>query len=214
MMKKCKFISPILFVLFLFMASSTYAVVIGDFEGGSMDGWMPGGAVTTAFSSTTGVTLNSCSLAAAPNGTGFVWALQRDGVEDLDANPILSLDVTWVTSEWVDDGSGGAWVNLKDIAVNSGAGWSQYIPDDPTNPSYPGSWDPYNWGEVHTRTLTWDLSDYDMSLVTNWMQIYLSFNSGGFEQTGNFYIDNIQLIPEPATMMLLGLGGIALLRKR
>ena len=211
-MRNCKFIS-LLLVLLLFMASSGYAVVIGDFEL-SMESWTTGGSTTTVFSDTYGVTLNSYSLGANPNATDFHWALQHNGVVDLDATPILSLDVTWVASEWDDGGSSGAWVNLKELAVNSNPGWVQYVADDPLNPSYPGSWDPYNWGEVHTRTLTWDLSSYDMSTVTDWMQIILAFNSGNLETTGNYYIDNVQLIPEPATMMLLGLGGLVLLRKK
>ena len=176
MIRKCKFISLTLLVLLLFMVSPGYAAVIGDFEL-SMGSWTTGGSTTTVYSDTYGVTLNSYSLGANANAVDFHWALQHNGVVDLDVNPILSLDVTWVASEWDDGGSGGAWVNLKEAAVNSNAGWAQYVADDPMNPSYPGSWDPYNWGEVHTRTLTWDLSSYDMSTVTDWMQIILAFKT-------------------------------------
>ena len=48
------------------------------------------------------------------------------------------------------------------------------------------------WGD-HTRTLTWDISDYDAS-DANWMQIIFSQNMGGVTTAGNFYIDNVKLI--------------------
>jgi len=38
------------------------------------------------------------------------------------------------------------------------------------------------------------------------------FNSGGWDQM--VHIDDVQIVPEPATMMLLGLGSLALIRKR
>ena len=59
-----------------------------------------------------------------------------------------------------------------------------------------------------------DLWLYFSKGLTDWMQIILAFNSGSLQTTGNYYIDNVQLIPEPATMMLLGLGGVVLLRKK
>ncbi len=192
-------------------------IVIGDFEQ-TMDGWGPSweGTPTFGYSNTTGVTLHEWSLQVGPSqASGFKWSMLRDGVIDFDAWPTLHLDVTWVASEWVDDGNQTIWVNLELVAVNSQAGWFQVQADDPVNPDWPGSWDPYNWGAVHTRHLSWCIWDLEMAKVTDWMQVLLATNYGGDIVTaGNYYIDNIRLTPEPATIALLGLGGLAMLRRR
>jgi hypothetical protein len=195
------------FILLLALATTSYGVVIGNFEL-QMDNFGPTWETAPTFGySTNGATLDNYSLSVLPGKTGFTWSFMYSGIQDLDANPILEVDVTWIAAEW----GSTPWVNFKDVAVNSNAGWLQLSPSDPLNPDWPGSWDP-SWGD-HTRHLTWDFSDYDMSGVTDWMQIIFSTNFGG-TTPGNYYIDNVQLTPEPTTIALLGLGGLALLRRK
>jgi len=175
--------------------------VIGDFEE-DLDGWELTEEVETkpdlAISqSTIGATSGSTSLALTPHN-GWAWAVQR--AVDVQQYDTLSLDVTWVAAEWEPSDS-SIWVNFKEIAVQSGNDeddmWSEFIPSDPLNPDWPGSWDPGNWGD-HTRTLTWDISSHVPAEDHTWMKIIWSVNMGGGVITpGNYYIDNVKLIPSP-----------------
>jgi hypothetical protein len=196
--------------LVLASVSVSYGIVIGNFEQ-QMDGFGPTweAPAPTFTYSTTGATLGQSSLAVKPNVNGWQWAFMHDGLLNLASYKTLSVDVTWVAAEW----GSTPWCNFKDVAINSDSpsGWKQYTPTDLVNPSYPGSWDPAGWGN-NTRTLTWDLSSYNPTGAT-WMQLIFSSNFGG-TTPGKYYIDNVQLIPEPATICLLGLGGLALLRKK
>lgn len=198
--------------LMLVLASTSYGIVIADFEQ-QMDHFKltwESPAATLNYS-TTGATLNTYSLAVTPGqADGFRWSVMHENVEDIVTNPILEFDVTWVASEW----GTTSWVNAELIAVNSDLGWWQTQVNDPLNPSYPGGWDPVGWGD-HTRHLTADLSGLtsDMSGIT-WMQICFATNFGGVDTVGNYYYDNVQLTPEPTTIALLGLGGLALLRRK
>jgi hypothetical protein len=177
-------------------AASYTEIVIGDFEQ-SMEGWGPtpadllGGPAPTLSYSTTGVTSGNNSLAIKPNKNGFQWSFMYSGIVDLQTYKKLSVDVTWVAAEW----GSTPWCNFKEVVVNSDgpSGWKQYIPSDTVDPDWPGSWDPVNWGN-HTRTLTWDFSDYDATGAT-WMQIIFSTNFGG-STPGKYYIDNVHLIGE------------------
>jgi len=42
----------------------------------------------------------------------------------------------------------------------------------------------------------------------------IEFGAGSSAATGEAYFDEIRAIPEPATLLLFGFGGLALLRKR
>lgn len=103
----------------------------------------------------------------------------------------------------------GVWFQLN-IAANSsdpGGGWTQkenllpasnwHNPDDPT---------------LLSTHVDFSFADVGWAPGDTWFQLYFGSNTNpGYCK---FYVDNIALTPEPATMTLLALGGLALLRRR
>ena len=80
-------------------------------------------------------------------------------------------------------------------------------------------WTVADWQSValnSTKTMTFQLSAAQMAALAN-AQGYanIGFISNGGGQGAVYYFDNIQIIPEPTTIAMLGLGGVlSLLRKR
>ena len=195
-------------IAILALASTSYGIVIGNFEQ-QMDDFSTTWETPAATLSygTIGATLGDYSLAIQSSKTGWQWMIMHSGIVDLVSTPILKADVTVLGADWPTS----TWVNFKEVAINSDGpdGWSQYTPEDPVNTAWPGSFNP---PADSTRTLTWDLTGYDATGAT-WMQIVFSQNCDG-TMPGMFYIDNVRLVPEPMTLSLLGLGGLALLRRK
>jgi PEP-CTERM motif len=205
------------------LAITLPAQVIGDFEGALDPGWALGFNPTTGAPSTTWASTGSYSLAMKPSSlNAFSFSLQFNDLvtaQKLASTHKLQFDVHFISSEWTDAGGDG-YVRWDIASLNSDTGgWSQLGNaniTDPANPSYPGSWDPNNWGASHTRTLTYDFTGLGNNPGGGWGQFNLSVNMGNIEAAGNFYIDNVRLVavPEPSTLALAGLSSLALMMAR
>jgi len=196
-------LSLISLTLMLSIASTSSAVIIGNFENGSMDGWelsWEGDSILAI--SDIGATSGSGSLSVSAPPNKFSWTILKNmdpAVLGIESNIIVSMDVTWVASEWAPQQ--GMWLNLNLLAVNSDgpSGWQQVGPYDPVNPDWPSGWDP-SWGD-QTRTLSYDLSSYDATGAT-WLQVVLSMTSGDVTTAGKYYIDNISITDTSAPVVV------------
>lgn len=197
------------------MSIPAFALVINDFEGtaGNAIDWSDklsvDGNANYSYDSVSGVTSGSQSLHLSNvTGWGQTLALRLDYDQRVAfmANSIFSIDIS-VPANHV---AGGGWTEVYAVTLNAeGFGWNDVVA--PVAAQF-GFWDN---SPVQTRTLTFDYSAAKASMpaVPGWIEIIFATNSD--ETHSNLYFDNAQLlVPEPASVTLLGLGLLGLLRKK
>lgn len=190
------------------LVPTSYGLVIGNFEGG-LDGWT--GQDATISQSTIGATVGTGSMKiAGPSGWHITSKLDTHSfLSDLKAATQISMDVTafdadmtttWMQVDMVINGQ-----NNNDAGANNNIDWNMLGSKDIARNGLP-------------QTLLWNIPQAlqtKLDGVTSnigWLELMIISNNGG--QNAQLYVDNIKLIPEPATMGLLGMGGLALLRRR
>jgi regulation of enolase protein 1 (concanavalin A-like superfamily) len=176
--------------------------VLGDWED-NLDGWYvwENNPATQSYS-TTGATLNNKSLKLSVDVTGtFIWQfgifMSPEEIQILKANDLFSIDATFVTSEWL---GGGSWGQVRYLAINAeGIGWNQLDNpiSDTSNPDAPGEWNPSSFGEIDTRTLTWDYSGIpvaDIPATGGYCQFSIGTNHDAAFTNATYYFDNARLL--------------------
>lgn len=212
---------------------------IGNFES-DLDGWArPPEQVPERVDaielSTIGATNGTGSLkvttAVSPSSYQVFWTHLTDYADEMGAagSVSLSFDVTWVDSEWETEGE--TWSLLSQVGyytetegyrgVTAGGGG---ITSDTGNPGSFGGWSKGGFGEVHTRTVTWDITSITANVFAadQGQQLFIGvLHSTDFTTGGTYYFDNFNLsisaVPEPSTYAALaGLGvlGWAAYRRR
>jgi hypothetical protein len=197
--------------------------MIGNWENGLNDyeGWTAESSAYIEVTPGIGNTVGSNSLLLAFNGGYWQvdwtapWSstLGANAIPTLGAGCKFSFDMTSLAA----DIAGSGWEDLDEkISVNSDgvSGYQEYAPvvvnNDGSSSGHDfGGWDPYTTSGVQ-RTYTTDISAYNATGAT-WMVIRIS---GQGWPCPNVYLDNVEICPEPATMALLGLGGLALIRRK
>lgn len=211
-------------------------VVIGDFESGSLDGWQPWASEVTLVPSNLDSDLHATRGTYALNvqidlGELYVngpWLSEVDlpGFRQLFiANPIVAADISWKTSEWSSDPD-GLWSRWFAPVLNIQGEFytlddSMYY--DPVFPEFPGYWQQYLFGEEHRRTIYWDFSEFVANneaeiLASTYFELLLNLGMDPAFDTagGSMWIDNIRLIPEPAsgTLLVMAMGCLLASRRR
>ncbi len=178
------------------------AQVLYSWETG-LEGWTDnsGDVVLNLAQSTTGATEGTQALSITWQG-GFGWfnTGQTAGLveQTLNGATQFELDVT------VPDGFSGvsSWANML-LAFNDGThGWRQ-LGASVNVPTTAG-----------THRLVFDYSGLAAPPASNpWFQIHLAVNSAnGADRT--LYLDNMHVVPEPASMIALALGGLGVIARR
>jgi hypothetical protein len=241
MMKKACFLALALAVCASAAARGQSVQVIGDFEGGSLDGWAgasdgPGGFGGTvppntvpALSSVAGGGIantsgaNALRIAGGPGAQNF-WAiaLNDTGHPGLAAKIAaaaatggsLKADVTFVASQF--NIAASNWAQWNKISIQTTAsGWTEVEVPAGTDPGW-------NAGLGNqTYTYSWPLAAIDAT-AGPFANIIMSINYDRTAYAGQnapaFFVDNIRLesIPEPGSLALMGLGlaGAGLARRR
>jgi len=210
-------------------------VQIGDWEQG-MDGWSSWNANNIISYSDVGVTSGSYSLRVDSNKpTANYWYSQELNYKFIGeearnvyfGNNIFSVDVSTLMAEWIVNSNAG-WIWGTDIGLIMNAGdndghsmWTTVSQMfwRPDLADFSGTYSA-DYSAVKQTLYDWHLC---VDPTEGWIEFvilvrYATFESppDGTGDGGIYYLDNAWLsgTPEPTTIVLLGLGSLALLRRK
>ncbi len=177
------------------LANHASATLIASFEGALDANWNASGPAAT-FGNTIGVTEGSDSLkvAAAAGWQQSVYWGSASVVADLIAGATLDMDVTIPADAGV--APGDDWADVYLVIQGDGQGWLSTAAPIATN------------GTTETQSWDYHAAGATLNPAAAWFEIILIVNSGAARDV---YVDNIRIasVPEPSSLLLVGMGGLA-----
>jgi len=181
-----------MFTLALGIGAQANLMTNGDFDTGDLTGWW----TWVPDSETQSITVQSVvAYDSSPNvllssATDGSWQELGQSIV-CTAETLYTLDLVYNSTGWV-----GAGINLK--FMDSGWGYIDYKWIDLLSSSSEGTgeWTPFS--ATFTAPAGAELVEVKLTM-------------GGW---GSLYADNVSIVPEPASLVLLGLGGLTLLKKK
>ena len=201
-------------------------VVIGNWEGGSDDGWIDwssGKSITDASNTsvysfaTTGATVGTSSLEVNKSGWAQTLSIKLEGktdshgnslVSDFMSNNTLLMDLTLPAT------TASGWSQFYQVIVNA-QGWG--FKPITASPAANAQW---GWGSTGGGQQTYTLAfDYTAALAAipanpSYVEIIINTNNDGTHT--QYYFDNVRLAttPEPASLSVLAIASSAWLLRR
>jgi len=188
-------------------------VVIGDFEGGVAETgwgqWLSNSVQPFQDISVSNEAATSGSYSAKIDRAGWAQTLAYSAgaagtIADFQANNTLEFDVIFPAT------AQSGWAELFQLVLNSQHGGFTQV----QGVSQVGWGD--GGGGAQTLSFAVDYSAIRQTWIDNgspgWVELIFAFNDDGNHPVK--HVDNVRLTPEPASLALLGLGGLALAARR
>lgn len=184
---------------FLIAGSAEANLLInGDFESGPGTGWSPW------WGGNSGIADFGADFGDPPGNTSAgIWWLDDGFVQEVTIGPgLYTLEGDLINGHIAPLGNSRRTILKAEIGLDGAMWWTQEVFLDAMAPI--DIW----------QHLSLDIDN--TAAGANWVKVVLMQwdDDGWGSGTGNSYFDNIQLTPEPTTMVLLGLGALMLRRRR